>query len=73
MVQTKLHINLTQGIIDVEGDVELVKAVSEDFKKRLGEYSVPALPPAEQPAAPAASIDGSAAAKPKRRKASRKK
>ncbi|MCR9087553.1 MAG: hypothetical protein NXH97_12515 [Rhodobacteraceae bacterium] len=35
----KLHINLTQGIIDVEGDAELVKSVYDDFKDRLSAQS----------------------------------
>ncbi|AUQ75284.1 hypothetical protein [Phaeobacter piscinae] len=41
-MQTKLHINLSQGIIDVEGDVELVKAIYEDFKDRLATQTKPA-------------------------------
>lgn len=32
---TKLHINLSQGIIDIEGEPELVKEVYSDFKSRL--------------------------------------
>ena len=32
---TKLHINVLQGIIDVEGDAELVKEIYADFKHRL--------------------------------------
>lgn len=35
MVTTKLHINISQGIIDVEGDPELVRAIYEDFKIQL--------------------------------------
>lgn len=35
MVTAKLHINISQGIIDVEGDPELVRAVYEDFKIQL--------------------------------------
>jgi sulfite reductase alpha subunit-like flavoprotein len=31
----KLHINMAQGIVDVEGDVEFVRKVYEDFKDRL--------------------------------------
>ncbi|MFN4208288.1 MAG: hypothetical protein ACK4HG_17985 [Agrobacterium albertimagni] len=31
----KLHINISQGIIDVEGDPELVRAVYNDFKEQL--------------------------------------
>jgi hypothetical protein len=32
---TKLHINLQQGIIDVEGETDLVKEVYADFKDHL--------------------------------------
>lgn len=32
---TKLHINLTQGIIDIEGDPVLVREIYTDFKEQL--------------------------------------
>ncbi|WP_332701137.1 hypothetical protein [Devosia sp.] len=32
---TKLHINISQGIIDVEGDPELVRTIYNDFKEQL--------------------------------------
>ena len=32
---TKLHINISQGIIDVEGDPALVREIYEDFKEQL--------------------------------------
>jgi hypothetical protein len=32
---TKLHINLSQGIIDIEGDPELVREIYSDFRERL--------------------------------------
>lgn len=35
LVTTKLHINISQGIIDVEGDPELVRAIYDDFKEQL--------------------------------------
>lgn len=35
MTTTKLHINLNQGLIDVEGDEAFVRSVYEDFKKVL--------------------------------------
>ena len=35
MTTTKLHINLNQGIIDVEGDEAFVRSVYEDFKTVL--------------------------------------
>lgn len=41
-MQNKLHINLSQGIIDVEGDAELVRAIYEDFKGKLSPVSTTA-------------------------------
>ena len=38
---TKLHINLVQGIIDVEGDPAFVRSVYEDFKLQLATSSKP--------------------------------
>ncbi len=35
MSAAKLHINITQGIIDAEGDVEFVMKVYEDFRDRI--------------------------------------
>jgi hypothetical protein len=34
-VTTKLHINILQGIIDVEGDPELVRTIYNDFKEQI--------------------------------------
>ena len=34
-MQIKLHINITEGVIDVEGDSDLVRQVYSDFKERL--------------------------------------
>lgn len=67
----KLHINLTQGIIDVEGDVELVKAVYEDFKDRLsaGPASVHTPPSASEKS----NDDADKSIKPKHRSSRRKK
>jgi hypothetical protein len=36
MANVKLHINVSQGIIDAEGDQEFVWRVYEDFRDRLG-------------------------------------
>lgn len=74
-MQTKLHINLTQGIIDVEGDVELVKAVYDDFKDRLTGQHAHAAPLAEQPATPAPwpAAGNGAAPKTKKRAPTRRK
>jgi hypothetical protein len=41
MTNVKLHINITQGIIDAEGDQDFVWRVYEDFRDRLG--SIPNL------------------------------
>lgn len=41
MSNVKLHINITQGIIDAEGDQEFVWRVYEDFRDRLGSSPVP--------------------------------
>jgi hypothetical protein len=35
MANTKLHINLTQGIIEAEGDESFIRFVYDDFKARL--------------------------------------
>lgn len=34
-MQSKLHINASQGIIDVEGDADLIREVYNDFKDKL--------------------------------------
>ncbi|HBM87123.1 MAG TPA: hypothetical protein DD437_01130 [Rhodobiaceae bacterium] len=34
-MQTKLHINISQGVVDVEGDPELVREIYADFKDKL--------------------------------------
>ena len=36
MTTAKLHINLSEGVLDVEGDSALVKEIYFDFKERLG-------------------------------------
>lgn len=72
-MQTKLHIDLAQGIIDVEGDVDFVKAVYEDFKDRITGHAAPVAPLAQQPSAPDANAGNNAPAKPKRRASSRKR
>lgn len=35
---TKLHIDLTNGVIEVEGEEELVKIIYADFKDRLAQH-----------------------------------
>ena len=34
-MHTKLHINIVQGVVDVEGDLDLVREIYADFKDRL--------------------------------------
>ena len=34
-MHTKLHINISQGVVDVEGDPDLVRKVYADFKEKL--------------------------------------
>jgi hypothetical protein len=34
-MNSKLHINLTQGILEVEGDADFVRAIYDDFKDKL--------------------------------------
>jgi len=56
MMSTKLHINLSQGIIDVEGDPEMVREIYADFKNQLlsspSTQAPPNFPAAEAPPAP---------------------
>ena len=76
---TKLHINISQGIIDVEGDPELVRAIYDDFKAQLLD-AVKLAPASPAPApTPASTENGEGAIeapnrpKPKRRTAYKKK
>ncbi|YBV97008.1 hypothetical protein M1D80_08925 [Phyllobacteriaceae bacterium JZ32] len=43
MTNVKLHINITQGIIDAEGAQEFVWRVYEDFRDRLGTQPLPSV------------------------------
>ncbi|MDQ1197415.1 hypothetical protein [Agrobacterium sp. SORGH_AS 787] len=45
MTNVKLHINITQGIIDAEGDQDFVWRVYEDFKDRIVSINPSAAPP----------------------------
>lgn len=63
---TKLHINLSQGIIDIEGEPELVKEVYSDFKSRLLEAA--ANPPEASGSASSATNDDDEPSKPKRKR-----
>ena len=69
-MHTKLHIDLSQGIVDVEGDIEIVREVYADFKERLmkgNEFSPISTPKATTNA------ESETSSKPKRRRASRKR
>jgi hypothetical protein len=72
-VQTKLHINLAQGIIDVEGDVGLVREVYQDFKERLTAHSRTGVITEREAQEPAKADNDGQAVKQKRRTTSRKK
>lgn len=72
-MQTKLHMNLTQGIVDVEGDVEFVRAVYDDFKDRLTKHSTTAPEARELVDAPSSKTASAGSTKSKRRGQSRKK
>ena len=69
-LHTKLHINLSKGVVDVEGDPDFVREVYADFKKGLlngtGYSPAPALEDAT-------SAEPSTKKKPKRPSAARKK
>lgn len=77
---TKLHINLAQGIIDIEGDPDLVRAIYQDFKDQLLD-AVTRAPPASAAPMPAPAptgnsdnaSDASGKPKPKRRAPAKKK
>ena len=67
---TKLHINLSQGVVDIEGDRELVREIYADFKNKLLDgmgYSPPRAPENATSAEPAMKTGS------KRRSAPRKK
>jgi hypothetical protein len=49
----KLHINISQGIIDIEGEADLVREIYRDFKDQMlsGSKLVPSAVPEQVPAA----------------------
>ena len=74
----KLHVNLSQGIIDVEGDPDLVRAIYYDFKDQLldGLKANGGAMPASQPAfaeTPEQSSESVVKPKTKRRSPTKKK
>jgi hypothetical protein len=69
-VHTKLHINIHQGVVDVEGDSDLVREVYSDFKGKLLSQ-VDSLPPPSN--SDERANDTLSKAKPKRRSVPRKK
>lgn len=64
MSSAKLHINLVQGILDVEGDVELVREVYRDYRDRLIVKPAELQPKATERASPEADSGGDVAATP---------
>ena len=68
--RAKLHINLVDGVVDVEGDPELVREVYADLKEALlnGKAYSPPDPPED-----AGGAETPTKIKPKRRRAARKK
>jgi len=60
MDENKLKIDLTQGIIEVEGSEQLVRDIYNDFKKRLNQAAAPAIV-APAPQVPKTTTEKSAA------------
>jgi len=43
-MNSKIHINLTQGVLEVEGDADFVRSIYDDFKSKMSfKPSVPAI------------------------------
>jgi hypothetical protein len=74
-VQSKLHIDLSQGVVDVEGDTDLVREIYRDFKDQLLSGAPAAQRPQSRPPAGAGQqqANGETKTKGKRRVAPRKK
>lgn len=68
---TKLHINLAQGIIDIEGDPDLVREIYADFKGHLISATISPNPPL--PNSPARDESGAEEASPRSRTRPKKK
>ena len=71
-MNTKLHIDLSRGVIDVKGDSELVREIYSDFKEQLLSFTSTTLSP-EQNAQNAAEINSSNKTKPTRRSNAKRK
>src|SRR4051794_8074442 len=74
-VQSKLHIDLSQGLVEVEGDADLVREIYRDLKDHLlSDAPAPVGPQSRTRAEVAASnTNGDAKPKAKRRSPPRKK
>jgi hypothetical protein len=74
-LQSKLHIDLSQGLVEVEGDAELVREVYRHLKDHLLSGAPPPgrAQPRTRDEAPPADSSGEGKAKPKRRASPRKK
>ncbi|MBO0333575.1 hypothetical protein J0X12_08125 [Sneathiella sp. CAU 1612] len=44
-MSSKLHINLTEGILEVEGDPDFVRSIYDDFKAQISVLSIQNKPP----------------------------
>lgn len=71
----KLHINISQGLIEVEGDADLVREIYADFRDQLlnGENAAPAAPPRQHKSSSVPDDPTKPRAKPKRRAAAKRK
>ena len=74
-MQSKLHIDMSQGVVDIEGDADLVREIYRDLKDHLlsGAPAPSRSPPRAPEGAAAAEGNGNTKAKAKRRAVSRKK
>lgn len=73
---TKLHIDMSQGVIDIEGDPELVREIYRDMKEHVLSGVPPYRPHGDEALAPAAAVpatNGETKPKGKRRTATRRK
>lgn len=70
----KLHINISQGILDIEGEPDFVRAIYDDFKEHLRVGATARAPSQDEKAEPESSEDvGKPRAKPKRKSPGKKR
>jgi hypothetical protein len=74
LVQSKLHIDLSQGLVEVEGDADLVREIYRDLKDQLlSSAPSPGAQPRTPEKAPPPDSNGEGKSKSKRRSSPRKK